>query len=117
MWFELVGTCVLDVPRLPAATSRRGLVTPEPKKRPNSSYIRFQASMPDECWQADFTHYRLARSDGRAGLDTEILTWLDDHSDAFVEAYNHHRPARSLPQRATPATIYASRPKSRTGQP
>jgi hypothetical protein len=36
-----------------------GLVTPEPKKRPKSSYIRFQASMPNQTWQSDFTHYRL----------------------------------------------------------
>jgi hypothetical protein len=34
-----------------------GLVTPEPKKRPKSSYIRFQAAMPNETWQSDFTHY------------------------------------------------------------
>ena len=32
--------------------------------------------------------------------------------DAFVDAYNHRRPHRSLPQRATPATIYAARPKA-----
>ena len=36
-----------------------GLVTPEPRKRPKSSYIRFQATMPNETWQSDFTHYRL----------------------------------------------------------
>ncbi|GAA1021431.1 hypothetical protein Aple_073840 [Acrocarpospora pleiomorpha] len=55
--------------------TRHGLVTPEPKKRPRSSYIRFQAALPNETWQADFTHYRLAD-----GTDAEILTWLDDHS-------------------------------------
>jgi transposase InsO family protein len=55
--------------------ARHGLVTPSPKKRPRSSYIRFQAELPNETWQADFTHYRLAD-----GTDTEILTWLDDHS-------------------------------------
>jgi hypothetical protein len=27
----------------------RGMVTPEPKKRPKSSYIRFEASMPNQC--------------------------------------------------------------------
>jgi transposase InsO family protein len=54
---------------------RAGLVTPEPNKRPRSSYIRFQAEQPNETWQADFTHYRLVD-----GTDTEILTWLDDHS-------------------------------------
>src|SRR5215468_9853669 len=53
----------------------RGLIAPEPAKRPKSSYIRFAAEQPNECWQADFTHYPLA-----GGTGTEILTWLDDHS-------------------------------------
>jgi transposase InsO family protein len=196
--------------------ARRGLVVPEPAKRPRSSYIRFAADLPNECWQSDVTHYRLAD-----GTDAEILSWLDDHAryalsvtahrrvtgpivattfadtaaqhgypastltdngmvyttrfsggkggrnafeaqlrrlgvvqknsrpnhpttcgkaerfqqtmkkwlaaqpvqpatvdalqallDAFVDAYNHRRPHRSLPQRATPATVYAARPKA-----
>jgi transposase InsO family protein len=196
--------------------TRHGLITPAPKKRPRSSYLRFQAELPNETWQADFTHYRLAD-----GTDTEILTWLDDHSryalhvtawpavtglivrdtfrqaihahgipastltdngmvfttrlaggrggrnalehelrrlhvrqknstpnhpttcgkverfqqtmkkwlhaqpdqpttvaqlqaliDRFTTAYNHHRPHRSLPHRATPATIYNALPKA-----
>jgi len=195
---------------------RANLITPEPKKKPRASYIRFQAEQPNETWQADFTHHRLAD-----GTDIEILTWLDDHSryalsvtahrpvtgpavvktfraaiakhgipfstltdnglvfttrfanggrtshnglenelvkhrvrqknsrpnhpttcgkverfqdtmkrwlraqpaaatiaelqaqlDAFVEIYNHHRPHRSLPHHATPATVYATRPKA-----
>src|SRR5215467_7791373 len=53
----------------------RGLVTREPSKRPKSSYIRFAAELPNECWQSDFTHYPLAD-----GTGTEVLTWLDDHS-------------------------------------
>jgi hypothetical protein len=32
--------------------------------------------------------------------------------DAFVEEYNEHRPHRSLEHRATPATVYTSRPKA-----
>ena len=52
-----------------------GLVIAEPKKRPRSSYVRFEAALPNECWQSDFTHWRL---DGGTGI--EILTWLDDHS-------------------------------------
>lgn len=65
--------------RVSAATvarylARVGLVSPEPRKRPKSSYIRFQAELPNECWQADFTHYLLA---DRA--DAEVLTFLDDH--------------------------------------
>lgn len=54
---------------------RAGRVTPEPKKRPKSSYIRFEADQPNETWQSDFTHYRL-----KYGRDVEIITWLDDHS-------------------------------------
>ena len=195
-----------------------GLVTPAPKKRPKSSYVRFEADQPNETWQSDFTHYRLTN-----GVDIEIITWLDDHSryalsvtahlritgaivlttfrdacnvhgkpastltdngmvyttrfaggrggrntfetelvdlrivqknsrpnhpttcgkverfqqtlkqwlraqpqpattsqlqpllNAFVDVYNHHRPHRSLPHQATPATIYATRPKARPG--
>ena len=52
-----------------------GLITPQPRKRPRSSYRRFAADQPNECWQSDFTHWTLAD-----GTDTEILNWLDDHS-------------------------------------
>jgi transposase InsO family protein len=199
--------------------TRAGAVTPEPAKRPKASYLRFAAEQPNETWQSDFTHYRLA-----TGADVEIITWLDDHSrlalhvsaharitgpivlatfrhaadlhghpastltdngmvyttrfaggrggrnhlehelrrlhirqknarpnhpttcgkverfqqtlkkwllaqpdqpttidqlqallDLFLTAYNHHRPHRSLPHRATPATAYAARPKATPG--
>ena len=69
----------------------RGLVVAEPKKRPKSSYLRFQADQPNECWQADFTHYRLTRPDGRPGADTEILSWLDDCSRFALSVTAHHR--------------------------
>jgi len=52
-----------------------GLVVPEPRKRPRSSWIRFEAAAPNECWQSDFTHWRLAD-----GSEVEIIDWLDDHS-------------------------------------
>jgi len=196
--------------------TRAGLVTPEPRKRPRSSYIRFEAAMPNQTWQSDFTHYRLT-----TGVDAEVISWLDDCTryalhvsaheritteivratfrktagqhglpastltdngmvytvrfaggrggrntfeqelhdrhvvqknsrpshpttcgkverfqqtlkkwltaqpvqpgsiaelqrllDAFVEAYNQHRPHRSLPHRATPATLYDTMPKA-----
>jgi transposase InsO family protein len=74
----------------PATVSRRlarqGLVTPDPSKRPKSSCIRFAAEQPNECWQSDFTHYPLAD-----GTDTEILTWLDDHSRYALSLTAHHR--------------------------
>jgi transposase InsO family protein len=57
--------------------TRHGAVTPEPKKRPKSSYIRFQAVMPNETWQSDFTHYPLTDTD-TFPKGVEIITWLDD---------------------------------------
>jgi len=63
-----------------------GLVIPEPRKRPKSSYIRFQADLPNETWQSDFTHYRLANT-----VDTEILVWLDDHARYALDVTVHVR--------------------------
>ena len=57
--------------------TRHGAVTPEPRKRPKSSYIRFQAAMPNECWQSDFTHYPLTDT-ATFPKGVEIITWLDD---------------------------------------
>ncbi len=55
--------------------TRSGLVIAQPRKRPRSSYLRFEAAQPNETWQSDVTHWRLAD-----GTDVEILNWLDDHS-------------------------------------
>jgi transposase InsO family protein len=70
---------------------RAGVVVPEPKKRPKSSYIRFAAEQPNETWQSDFTHYRLTHPDGSQGADVEIITWLDDHS-RYALHITAHRP-------------------------
>jgi transposase InsO family protein len=71
--------------------TRSGLVTPDPKKRPKSSYLRFEAEQPNETWQSDFTHYRLTRPDGRPGAGVEIITWLDDHSRYALHISAHVR--------------------------
>ncbi len=65
---------------------KAGLVEPAPEKRPKNSYIRFQAELPNETWQSDFTHYRLSD-----GTDTEILTFLDDHARYLLDLTAHHR--------------------------
>ena len=73
-------------------------MTPDPSKRPKSSYIRFEAEQPNETWQSDFTHYRLTHPDGRPGADTEIITWLDDHSRYALHVIRTppgHRPDRA----------------------
>jgi transposase InsO family protein len=71
--------------------TRAGAVVPDPAKRPKSCYIRFQAAMPNETWQADFTHYRLTHLDGSPGADVEILTWLDDHARFALHVSAHAR--------------------------
>ena len=81
---------------LPRATinrilARAGQITPEPSKRPKSSYIRFEAEQPNQTWQSDFTHYRLTRADGRPGPDVEIISWLDDHSRYALHISAHAR--------------------------
>lgn len=73
------------------ATIRRilhaaGLITPAPRKRPRSSYHRFEADLPNECWQADITHALLA-----SGTRIEVLDFLDDHSRFLLHL--HAAPA------------------------
>jgi transposase InsO family protein len=65
---------------------RAGMTKVEPKKRPKSSYIRFQADLSNEMWQGDFTHWRLAD-----GSDVEILCWIDDHSRYAITITAHRR--------------------------
>lgn len=66
--------------------TREGLITPEPRKRPRRTYLRFEAELPNECWQSDFTHHKLA-----TGRDIEIITWLDDHSRFALHISAHPR--------------------------
>jgi transposase InsO family protein len=58
---------------------RRGFVTPQPQKRPRCSFVRFAAELPNECWQADTTHWALAD-----GTDVEVLNVIDDYSRFLV---------------------------------
>lgn len=54
---------------------RRGMIMPEPKKRPRGSFRRFVFPRPNDCWQIDATHYPLAN-----GTTIEIINIIDDHS-------------------------------------
>jgi transposase InsO family protein len=60
---------------------RRGLVTPEPKKRPHVATRRFEWPQPNSAWQIDATMWALA--DGAA---IWIMDVLDDHSRVLVAA-------------------------------
>ena len=60
---------------------RSGLVTPQPHKRPRSSFIRFEASLPNETWQMDATPWQLGD-----GSPVEVLNLLDDNSRALINS-------------------------------
>lgn len=68
---------------------RRGFITAQPQKKPRSSWKRFEAFLPNECWQTDMTHYTLADN-----TKTEIATFLDDHS-RYILASQATRTATS----------------------
>jgi transposase InsO family protein len=72
----------------PATISRivghAGLINPQPRKRPRSSYTRFEMAQPNEMWQSDFIHWRLADQ-----TDVEVLNWLDDHSRYLLSCTAH----------------------------
>ncbi|HEV2012258.1 MAG TPA: helix-turn-helix domain-containing protein, partial [Candidatus Dormibacteraeota bacterium] len=73
--------------------SRHGLITPQPHKRPRSSFVRFEATLPNERGQADATDWHLAD-----GATVEILNFVDDHSRLFVAsvAFNTVKAADAL---------------------
>src|ERR1039458_4668784 len=58
---------------------RRGFVTPQPQKRPRSSWTRFESSLPNETWQSDMTHWHLDQDQ-----PVEIINFIDDYSRAVL---------------------------------
>src|SRR4249919_3355671 len=58
---------------------RQGLVTPQPGKRPRSSYRSFEFPAPDDCWQIDAFGYLLA-----GGESVVVFEVKDDCSRAQV---------------------------------
>src|SRR5437879_245623 len=71
-----------------------GLVTPQPHKRPRSSYVRFCAELPNECWQTDITCWR----------EVEIIGVIDDHSRLCMAA----RAFAQVKVAGVVATFYAA---------
>ena len=59
--------------------TRNGAVTPQPQKRPHTSWRRFTFARVHECWQVDATIVALAKGspDGREAV---VFQLLDDHS-------------------------------------
>ena len=65
---------------------REGLVAPQRQKRPRACLIRFEAELPNECWQADVTAWRLA-----SGEVVEVLNLIDDHSRLLLASDAYRR--------------------------
>jgi len=79
--WHLAGSCdpVPSVATIWRVLRRRGLITPQPQKRPRSSYTRFCADLPNQRWQMDITHWQLA-----SGTTVEILNIIDDHARFLI---------------------------------
>src|SRR5688572_20214952 len=75
------GLAVPGVATIHRVLVRRGMVVPEPHKRPHAAYRRFEWPRPNDAWQIDATCWALA--DGRA---IWIMDVLDDHSRVLVAA-------------------------------
>jgi transposase InsO family protein len=69
---------------------RRGLVTPEPRKRPRSSWRRFEATAPNERWQIDATEWITATG------TVAVFNIIDDHSRVGIAS-------RAVPHATTEA--------------
>ena len=59
---------------------RRGVVTPQPKKRPKGSWRRFEAPAPNEWWQIDAMEWPI-----RTGV-VRVFNIIDDHSRVAVKS-------------------------------
>lgn len=78
IWSHLNHELPVDTPVPSEATiwrilTRRGFITPEPRKAPKHSHRTFAAERANECWQLDDIEYELA--DGTA---VKVITMVDD---------------------------------------
>ncbi|GAA3691867.1 hypothetical protein GCM10022377_00260 [Zhihengliuella alba] len=67
-------------PRSDGSSPEPDSSAPEPRNRPKSSYVRFEADLPNGCWQADITHWFLADA-----TRVEILDFLGSRSRYTTE--------------------------------
>lgn len=75
------GWPVPSVSTIHRALVRRGMVVPQPHKRPRSAWKRFEWPRPNAAWQIDATQWVL-----RSGREVWVMDVLDDHSRLAVAA-------------------------------
>lgn len=81
----------VSVSTINRALKRRGMITPQPKKRPRSSFKRFEFEHPNGCWQIDATEWHLA-----SGIGAWIMDVIDDHSRVSIAARAGTGPTTAL---------------------
>jgi putative transposase len=74
-----LGIAAPAVATLARIFARRGMVVPQPQKRPRSSYRRFEAALVHELWQLDAFEWPL-----RDGSPAVVFQLEDDHSRCAV---------------------------------
>jgi transposase InsO family protein len=85
---ERGGWQVPSVRAIHRALVRRGMVVPDPTKRPKSAlWRRFEWPLPNGAWQIDATHWVLAD-----GVSAWVMDLLDDHSRVVIAARAHPGP-------------------------
>jgi hypothetical protein len=87
-----------------AELSRRHIV--QKNSRPNH---------PTTCGKAEGFQQTMKKRLRAQPIQPSTLADLQVLLDQFRDEYNHRRPHRSLPHRATPATAYNARPKATPG--
>jgi transposase InsO family protein len=80
-------------------------------RRLHVTQINSTPNHPTTCGKVERFHQTLKKSLTNQPHAT-TLAELQAQLNTFVDEYNHRRPHRSLPHRATPATIYTARPKA-----
>jgi transposase InsO family protein len=76
----VAGVRVPSVATIHRVLVRRGLVEPQPRKRPKGSWRRFEASAPNEFWQIDAMDWVIA-----VGV-VKVFNIIDDHSRLAVRS-------------------------------
>ena len=78
---DRAGRSVPSVATIHRVLVRRGLIDPQPQKRPRSSWRRFEWPAPNGAWQIDATQWVLA-----GGKEVWIMDLIDDHSRVLLAA-------------------------------
>lgn len=64
-----------SIPTIHRALKRNDLVNPQPRKKPRSTFIRFERPVPNDLWQMDDTEVEL-----NSGERVKVLSIIDDHA-------------------------------------